>query len=231
MNQENSIKQKFQSFCDTIHNAGFNDKNYNQFDNIMEYVINHLCLVVGETRYRIVEAEVYYKSIKHPDPYTHGVTEQMTQGGWYFNGMGLDITFGRKANTVDENIYGGILIRGIRKLDGENNYISGVSNCLKAMFASIQHISDGRPSFYFVENENEYDIPKYEPVKSTRMGLTKKSDDEDNYWERPYRYIVELKEAHKFRQKEDVVKGLLQKGTIDLELAKEMLGYQLKSNS
>lgn len=225
-----SINLKLQNICESIYTADFSDKNHCHFDVLMDFVMNRLCLVIGETRFRIIEAEVYYKSKEHNDVYTHCDSEQLKQFSWYFNGMGLDITFGREGQIPEENIYGGILIRGIKRLTGETEYISGVSNCLKALFAETQKIDHGKPCFYFIENQ-EYSVSEnYEPVKSSRIGLTKRADDKDDFLTRNYRYLSDLCPEHKFKAKEDVVRNLLVNKKIDNNKAASILGYQLKTN-
>ena len=68
-----------------------------RFDSHVHTLTNYLCLVVGNHPYRIVECEIYYyDKDKHPDPYVHKRKQQLTAGKWYFNDMGLDITFGRQ---------------------------------------------------------------------------------------------------------------------------------------
>jgi hypothetical protein len=196
----------------------------------MDFVMNRLCLVVGDTLFRIVEAEVYYKSPGHKDLYTHGDAEQLKQSSWYFNGMGLDISFGKAGQTTEENIYGGILIRGIKRISGETEFISGVSNCLKALFAEIQKIDHGKPCFYFIENQEDFVPENFKPFKSSRIGLTKRADDKDDFLTRNYRYLTDLCPEHKFKSKEDLVRNLLASKKISTETVVSILGYQLKTN-
>ncbi len=92
----------------------FNFKSLgDRFDKIAHSIMNYLCLVIGKQQYKIVECEIYYyDKDNHPDPYVHKSPEQLQPCSWYFNGFGLDITFGDK----NKNIYAGLLIRGIRPI-------------------------------------------------------------------------------------------------------------------
>ena len=196
-----------------------------RFETLTHYLMNYLCVTVGGNRYRIIETEIYYnESGDHNDPYVHKADEQLSSGKWYFNGFGLDITFGDK----EKNIHGGILIRGIKKLGEKEKYISGPSNVLKELFSSFQSVISDNNGFTIKELPDE-EIAKNEdkpPYKSTRIGLTKKDDE---YYEKEYRYLVDLSENHKFKDKEKVVRQLVSKDKIKKEEVETILGYNIKT--
>ena len=75
---------------------------------------------------------------------------------------------------------------------------------------------------------NQGVIKEEEPKQSTRIGLTKKAEDTQDFIGKPYRYIVELNVAHKFKDKEKVVKQLLNENKISNEEAKNIMGYNVK---
>lgn len=180
------------------------------FSKIANILMNKLCIVGGRTKYRVTEIEFYYqdKNIrKFYDPYTHCYPEQLENGTWYFNLMGLDITFGNKS----KNIFGGILIRNIRSInENPNYYVDGVSKSLRELFRGIE--IDSKHSIYIEEiNNNAFnDIP----FAAKRIGLPRKDENADplNFYEKPYRFIVEVNEpSHKFIGREEVRKKFNQK--------------------
>ncbi len=212
-----------------ILNGDIDFKSLNERFSALTYsLMNDLCLVVANQTYRIIELEIYYHDKKmHPDPYVHCSSEQLYSGKWYFNGAGLDITFG----DYEKKIYGGILIRGIKKLGPKPRYISGPSNVLKEIFTTIGHIVTGEGRIYLRSlDEDIIKEIKTEPIQTIRIGLKKNKDDKGNYAERKYRYLVELNLQHKFRNKEKVVRQLLVDKKITREQAKEIMGYNINLN-
>ena len=207
-------------------NGGFEFKTLDdKFSALTHYLMNYLCLVVADQPYRITELEVYYHDKdNHPDPYVHCSSEQLFAGNWYFNGAGLDITFG----DYEKKIYGGLLIRGIMKFGENPRYISGPSNVLKEIFSNIGNVLNGEGGICLRElNEEIIQTIETEPSQSVRIGLTKKKEDTGNYAEKKYRYLVELNLQHKFKDKEKVIRQLLVDKKITKEQAKEIMGYNI----
>jgi len=218
----NEANQLFEFWNDI--NGGFEFKTLaDRFETHTHYMMNYLCLVVGDQPYRIIECEVYYHdSENHPDPYVHKRNQQLFAGNWYFNDMGIDLTFGN----YDKKIYASILIRGIRNMQ-TNQYISGASNVTREIFDKFGNIMAGDKGLCLREI-NQGVIKDEEPTQSTRIGLIKKVEDTQNFVGKPYRYIVELNLAHKFKDKEKVVKQLLSENKISNEEAKNIMGYNVK---
>jgi hypothetical protein len=224
--KEKDIKQSLLAEFWRVINGGFEFKTLEEkFSTLAHYLMNNLCLVVADQSYRIIELEIYYHdSKKHPDPYVHCDKKQLVAGKWYFNGAGLDITFG----DYEKKIYGGILIRGIRKLGENPYYISGPSNVLKEIFSNIGDIFSCKGSIYLRElNQDIIQAIETEPIQAVRIGLKKKEEDVENYAEKKYRYLVELNLQHKFKDKEKVVRQLLADNKITKEKAKEIMGYNI----
>ncbi len=46
-----------------------------QFIERAKFIMNKVCLVAGDSKYRIVDCEVYYHSEEHKDPYVHSVVQ------------------------------------------------------------------------------------------------------------------------------------------------------------
>lgn len=193
------------------------------FSSIANRLMNDLSLIVGKNSYRITECEFYYSDIDHPDPYIYGVSQQMTTGQLYLNRTGgLDITFGNDAYPA----FGGILIRGIRNLN-TNQYINKVTEIAAEVFVALGNIVIERNCIYLAELEPE-SVKIEEPIQTTRVRLTRQEPDKENFYEKPYRYIVELVPAHKFNDRFRIVKSLLAENKISAEHAKYILNYNLK---
>lgn len=120
-----------------------------EFDRIAKEILYNLVLVMHDNDdkkddpilYCIRELEFYYyNSILHPDPFVHKSEGQTKFAEWYFhkkgakycggNFKGLDIAFSN-----GKDIYAGILIRSIQKINQQNvntieQFIEGSCNCV-----------------------------------------------------------------------------------------------------
>lgn len=219
MSQSNHLIEFLNELSDK---ASFNS-NEERFNSMTNRLMNYLCLAVGKHTYRITECEIYYMDIEHQDGYVHCGEEQMTVGKLYYNKAGgLDITFGN-ANIPS---FGGILIRGVRNLN-TNEYINQITKIVSEVFNSLGNIITEENGIYLREvKPNQIEVET--PIQSTRIGLRRQEDDADNFFEKPYRYIVELTPSHKFKEKEKIVKQLLSENKISSDDAKNILGYILK---
>lgn len=102
-------------------------------------------ITTDKTLYEIIEIEFYLYTPEHRDVITY--PRIIDEGRWFFHQSGVDITF-RSIN----GIFGGILIRGLRKNSGE--YIGGPQKCV----VELWHDFD---AFCI----NGYPILKYRPAK------------------------------------------------------------------
>lgn len=93
-------------------------------------LLQQLVLRVGTRRYRLADVEFYLRSGAHPDPFVHGDAEQRQCGRWYYNRAGgLDLTFGNGTDT------GGILLRGLMRLDAPRQAVYGPQRVLREVVA------------------------------------------------------------------------------------------------
>ena len=176
--------------------------------------MNNYCLFVNNKQYRFTEIEIYYHHPEHhPDPYVHKNDKQATTGKWYFNGFGLDITFGNK----DKNIFGGILIREIKDTSTEE-YTNGPYNILKEIFSTFTSVSDSN-SFHIEKCENIND----KVITAKRIGLKGTSEYKNCF----YRFISDLTPEHKFKPREKPLKKAVKDKILTKEEAIEILGYKI----
>ncbi|CAJ0903158.1 11034_t:CDS:2, partial [Entrophospora sp. SA101] len=148
VSEDESVRSASRAFHQTF-DISPNERlvNCEQFKKIAEYLINDVILYLPKNKkYQIIELEFYFNTLEnnsndnallHCDPYSHQHEHQKTSGEWYFHRVGkfgyrggtrkgIDITFG------NENAYGGILIRSIKRIidnedDDENELIEGPS--------------------------------------------------------------------------------------------------------
>jgi hypothetical protein len=215
------MSNKLNSFWKELNREGKYPNEKEWFSAIAYRLMNDLSLNVGKNCYRITECEFYYLDMdNHEDPYVHGEQQQMTTGQLYYNRAGgLDITFGNESYPA----FGGILIRGIRNLE-TNEYINQITKIVSEVFMALGNIIEGKGCICLSELE-EGKIKTEKPIQSTRVGLREREDDNENYLDQPYRFIVELVPEHRFKEKEKVVKALLAENKISREEAKAILSY------
>jgi len=198
------------------------------FDGLANCLMNHLVLKFGRSVYRITECEFYYDDgDSHSDPYVHGGDQQLTSGEFYLNKVsGIDLTFGSDI----PKIYGGILIRGVKNLKTKE-FTNQVTKVTKKFIDGMGEVifDDIKIKFYDVQNEYYVNNKKTVPIKSTRIGLSKKDSDVDDFINRHYRYMVELCNEHKFADRFKIVKRLFFKGEVSEKTVKEILNYIPKS--
>ena len=204
------------------------DKGENSFEEwfykIAETLMNHLCLEIGKTRYRITECEIYYHDKElHPDRYIHFGGEQLTLGNLYLNKAGgLDLTFGN----LEKNIHGGILIRGINKI-GTDVYINQITKITEEIFRSLGNIINGENGIRLRElfaNEIILEERFRKPLKLERVRLSEKIDD-INFLGKEYRYLVEpLQLNHDYAGKSKILRNLFW----EKEITEEEIFIRLK---
>src|SRR5687768_15548935 len=92
------------------------------FTTLAETRVNRTEFRAAGQLHRLLEVEVYYHSLAHPDPFAHKEPVQLEGGRWYFHRTrgeyrggsfkGLDLAFG------DGVAFGGVLFRGLETPDG-----------------------------------------------------------------------------------------------------------------
>lgn len=98
-----------------------------EFEEAAEFLMNLCSIQKGEKEYEIVDIEFYMYNSHHPDVITY--PRVMEMGRWFFHSSGVDLTF---HSTPDK--FGGILIRGIRNVNDDNDQILGPQKCVDALW-------------------------------------------------------------------------------------------------
>lgn len=199
------------------------------FNRIAAKLFNDWLIQVNENCYRILELEFYYNDGHgHKDFYTHGHAMQKTSGHWYFHYSGIDLTFG------SENIYGGILIRSVEKIQltpipKEEQYFFGPLKTQMELLNSFHPALNGEANvFQLVPADGKIEtVLEKNIVQSYRIGLPKKEGEDYKYREAQYRYLIHPHLAHK--EKTNIALALKERLGHDpemLDTIKELLGSE-----
>ncbi|NVO29668.1 hypothetical protein [Hymenobacter lapidiphilus] len=192
-------------------------------DAIAYLLLNRLVLHAGNQQYRLTDIELYYRRAPyHDDPYVHGGPEQEETGSWFYNlAGGLDFTCGdRKSGAV-----GGILLRGLRRLDREG-YVSGVQLVLRELVSALRGpLLDG-PGWSLRAAEREVDVPVWH---TTRQGLVEKQEPlAMDFHQRRYRFLADSDYVRTLGGKEKLVWELLETNQVGGDEVVGLLGYKPK---
>lgn len=187
------------------------------FARMADLLLNRTTLQVAGVPHRFTEIEFYVNGHNHKDTFTHGDSMQKRGGFWYFHRTagqyrsgtykGLDIAIG------NEQLFGGILIRGVEQLEPLPKLLDGPCVCVDHMLAlngapSIDQlvsrfdVSVDRPasgeSPLFLEAAAS---PRSQTVYACpRVGLTLKksaSEERQKFLARSYRFLSEPKAIKK----------------------------------
>ena len=133
--------------------ACLQDKNeiLTEFKEAAELLMNLCSIQKGEKEYEIVDIEFYMYNSQHPDVITY--PRVMEMGRWFFHSSGVDLTFHSTPNR-----FGGILIRGIRNVNDDNDQILGPQKCVDALW----------DNFNAFDNQYDTEYPIISSAANTR---------------------------------------------------------------
>lgn len=102
------------------------------FESIARLLFEKYVIRKGDKKYAIVEIEFYLHSNEHPDYITY--PRDVDAGQWLFHPSGVDLTFKSDLKNQTGPRFGGILIRGLYRLNSDENekerYIFGPQKCV-----------------------------------------------------------------------------------------------------
>lgn len=191
-----------------------------QFNEIAKELFFEYSLIVNEQVYQLVEVEFYYQSSQHDDPFVHCDEMQKTNGQWYFHGSGIDITIGDGKN------YGGILIRGIARIEeGKLIFICGPLNVAKEIFSQLGSAKFQKLVFGMEKLQKPISFDPNDFIASSRINLPQNKS-ENRYFNANYRFVTHLNQEHHFAEKTKVAQQLF-KWIKDVELVNNKFGYNI----
>lgn len=112
------------------------------FNEIAELLMNKCVIAKGNVKYEIVEIEFYLYTPDHQDVIAY--PRELSAGQWFFHPSGVDLTFESSSDK-----FGGILIRGIRNVLNENDYVLGPLKCVERLW----------DTFNAFDNQSHIDYP------------------------------------------------------------------------
>lgn len=145
----NELK-KLLSQLDADSSANSVESTFSKIANLLLFK-SHIKTVAGN--YRILEIEFYFRNKNHNDDVT--IPRTAVEGMWWLHEWGVDISF----NSNGKDYYGGILIRSILPLEGNDNegeIICGPRNCCWELFYSSALEQNTTPQIIVNEEQNNY---------------------------------------------------------------------------
>lgn len=134
---------------DKLNLVGLNDGKYNEyFSEIADLLMNHCLIRKGNNEYEIVEIEFYLFTPEHQDVITY--PRVIDAGMWYFHQSGVDLTF-----NSDSTRFGGILIKGIRKIGKDCKIITGPVNCVNELWDKFNAVNPKIGEYPIVVSKNQ----------------------------------------------------------------------------
>lgn len=169
-----------------------------QFKEIASLLMNECCIVKNGKKYELVEIEFYLFSEEHPDAIVY--PRDCVAGQWYFHQSGVDLTF-----ATSDKQFGGILIRGLREIDGERKQIFGPQNCVNLLwdkFNAFEAVTSEIPIIIPFISDAATVVPhqRWIPVKKDAI----KASDKINEW---INRIVD--EGYEFDKDHDKISSLV----------------------
>lgn len=165
-------------------------------------------LVSGNVEYNIVEVEFYECSEEHPDTFTHCHPQQQTSNEWYFHRgskksdskyrggtfKGVDITF-----SPNKDAFCGMIIRSLQNIStGET--IEGPCRCVNKILEDTKSSSIDELVTKIdlnVETKDDLYVKKKDITLKKhilcgpRIGLRAKTEDQKEYVDRHYRFVLD----------------------------------------
>lgn len=141
-----------------------------RFRKCAEFLMNQCILETSQNKYRFTEIEFYKYSSKHPDGFCHNHKTQEEMGKWYFHPYndGVDITFGDRS----EKVFGGILVRGIRRDKVNDDPICGPTMVLAELLGTFKDTSVTNGNG-ILRIANVLGLDKIDILETPRIGIQK----------------------------------------------------------
>lgn len=159
--------------------------------------------------YAIVEIEFYYYSKDHQDYITY--PRNMEAGRWFFHQSGVDLTF--QSNNVNDNnkflikddsSFGGILIRGIRKLncnDIDKEYIFGPIKCVNTLWDKFDAFSLSANEYpILVKRKDAFNCNLDKYKRHIKITETTKQESSIKYWSQRLGLSIEDEVIKEYRK-------------------------------
>lgn len=152
----------------------------NSFENISKTLFFNYEFRVNNSVFHFTEIEFYYyHESQHPDKNTHEHSIK-SNGRWRGHNQGLDMTF-----QSTEMSDGGILIRGLKRVQPEVEYINGSRRVIFKLFSCFNDVLSMNSGFYLVKLSESLHREKI--FRTSRQGIT-----QPTFLDSKYRYFTEF---------------------------------------
>lgn len=146
------------------------------FDRIAKELMLDYALFVNDVEFRFTEIEFYYFHYGiHEDKYTH--KHDRDGGEWRFHNQGFDLTF-----QSDDQSDGGILIRGLKKVGGDN--VNGPRKVIMEIFKAFGKATNESTIVLNPASKRLVDV--YKCFRHLPNNVQHK-----DFHDRPYRYCMD----------------------------------------
>ena len=155
------------------------------FDRIAGNLINDHLLIAGEKAYELTEIEFYYNKYEPQasvDNFAHHHGAKHPDGTWRLHGAGLDIVL-KKA----DDYYGGILIRGLQEVKNASEAAVVIDGPWNTATTLIRDMGTANAAEGFYLKKRTQSVQR-EFIKSPRVGLFLKKEQDLEYICKPWRY-------------------------------------------
>lgn len=184
------------------------------FSEIADKLINNYCLKIGEITYEFLDFEFYYYCTTHNDTYTKKDSKinKYEKGILFAHDYGIDISLYK-----DDNSYGGILLRGLKRNDNNRQMIIKKPEIMISIFNDMNKTNE---KIRYIEKSVK---DSFEILSTVRKNLGNKHIKE--YYDGKYRYIIIDKEYWKnLEGKEKILK---KDSELSNDQINDLLGYNL----
>lgn len=194
---------------------------YPEFLRIATILFEQFVLVVnGSLSFTLVEIEFYLLSRWHQDYFIYGIPEQLDFGEWCRHASGIDLSFGNQ----EEGIYAGILLRGIKEVEGQNGFINGPLNVRNALSynnskvttadlrsnVALNRVQQKSTKSIFISNRygltNNGFKERQNKIRKMNPFLSQYESQPEDFIDRNYRFITDVCLKNRFKKRLDVAK-------------------------
>ncbi len=181
-------------------------------ENFAKDLILNKVIIINDSKFSIIDIEIYYWHKNHPDEYAKGVEHTRPFGEFEMHRYGVDISLGNNENVE----FGGVLIRGLYDLN-EHRLIKK-PDVVRSIFNKLVL---GSNSFELITEKT----PWIEIFRSKRLNLGVPDEAKSIFFDAPYKFMT--KDASIFKNYPDKEEIIKTSNLLDSEV-KDFLGYNLK---
>ena len=144
------------------------------FKEIAKLMMNQCVIAKDDIRYEIVEIEFYLYSPDHQDVITY--PRKLSAGQWFFHSSGVDLTF-----ESNDKQFGGILIRGIKRLTPRPLLILGPQKCVDELWDNFSAFQEAPMEYPVIKEDLNIPIDT-EPKEYPRRIKVSEKTSKITYW-------------------------------------------------